>query len=173
MYTQDVTPSTEAAVQQTPTTTAEATSTQAIHPEAGTSPDAIDSTDTTTVHVETATVAQADQVETVLENQTIIDPERARYFIDKTTALVNNPRFWENPNRATRLDEVLNLPMFDDRSMQQFFISAREELTAKVLKRAVETQTVPVPVAEEDIIALAQAKSEAKRKKDAAKAAKK
>jgi len=98
-------------------------------------------------------------------------------LVAKLTALFTvtmaNPDFFKNPKRAVRLEDALVVPMFEDRSMQQFAISAREELTKQAMDTAIENNAVPVKPTDEQITALAVVKYEAKQLKDAERAAKK
>lgn len=73
-----------------------------------------------------------------------IDENKKQELEAKFQDLINTPRFWENPNRIKRLEEALVLPMFDDRSKQQFSISAKEELLAKEMQAAIEQNRPPV-----------------------------
>ena len=102
-----------------------------------------------------------------------IDQIRKEALEQKFHEAINNPKFWSNPKRADRLEQALVVPVYDDKSLQQFFISAREELKSKALDYAIEKGVVPVMPTEIEIRALAEEKYDAKQKKDAEKAAKK
>ena len=100
----------------------------------------------------------------------VIDPAKRRELEEKFQEMISNPRYWENPNRIKRLKEALVLPVFDNRSMQQFFISAKEELLAKEMKAAIAENRIPVMPTEDAIKALAEKKYDDKRELDAEKA---
>ncbi len=100
----------------------------------------------------------------------VIDPAKKQELEQKFQESINNPRYWENPNRVKRLEEALVLPMFDDRSLQQFFISAKDELLAKEMKSAIAESRVPVMPTEDAIKALAEKKYADKQVAEAEKA---
>jgi hypothetical protein len=102
----------------------------------------------------------------------IINQVRKQQLETLFTESINNPRFWENSNRADRLEEALVIPMFDDKSLQQFAVSAEKELIRKAAELAVSNRAVPVMPTDAQIRALALEKAAAKQEKDAAKAAK-
>lgn len=143
------------------------------------------STDTTAVHVvadqpaqnEThhpgepaASASGADQEDVV--GKIVIDVQRKQKIETLFAASINDPRFWSNLKRLDRLEDALKVPLFDDRSMQQFAISAKDELKSLALDIALNNNTVPIMPTEAEITALAEAKYAAKQLKDAAKAAK-
>jgi hypothetical protein len=101
-----------------------------------------------------------------------INLEKKHELEGKFQDLINNPRFWENQNRIKRLEEALVLPVFDDRSMQQFYISAKDDLLAKEMKLAIEDNRPPVMPTEEAVKELAKKKYDDKQKLEQDKAKK-
>lgn len=84
--------------------------------------------------------------------------QKAESILARCRDALFNPRFWDNPKREERMLEACNIPVYDDRSLQQFYISAKEELTRKAMELAIKTKTVPVEPHEADICALAEKK---------------
>jgi hypothetical protein len=123
-------------------------------------------------------ILAAVQQQSVINEQVVVDPVNTVSGIDpikkleletKFQELINTPRYWENPNRIKRLAEALVLPVYDSRSMQQFFISANDELVAKEMKSAIQESRVPVMPTDDEIKSLAEKKYEDKQIADAAK----
>ena len=92
----------------------------------------------------------------------LIDQVKKQELEEKFQTLINNPRYWENSNRIKRLEEALVLPVYDDRSMQQFYISAKEELIAAAMKHAITNRCIPVEPTEAEIMTLAEFKYDEK-----------
>ena len=99
----------------------------------------------------------------------VIDQVRRQAMEAKFNETINNPRFWANPKRAERLDQALTIPEYDDRSLQQFAISASEELNREAIDFAIASGSVPVKPTKEQIRARAEEKYEAKLAKEAKK----
>lgn len=111
-----------------------------------------------------------------------IDVAKKVELEERFQAIINNPRFWENPNRIKRLDDALVLPVYDDASMRMFYNSAKDELLEKEFRAAMMEKRAPVEIAESQIMELAEYKhhekyvlepqrkavKEAKKKKNAA-----
>lgn len=114
-----------------------------------------------------------DENEPATTVQSLIPAELVEDLTTIFIASMANPDFFRNPKRAERLKEALVVPMFDDRSMQQFAISAREELTRLAMNTAIKQQIVPVMPTDEEIAVLAKKKFDDKQAKDSAKAARK
>jgi hypothetical protein len=55
-----------------------------------------------------------------------INQQKKAELTDAFNAMIENPKYWENENRIKRLEDALKLPKFDDRSLQQFYVSAKE-----------------------------------------------
>lgn len=123
----------------------------------------------------------ASQDEDAVPGPGVIDLEKKRDLDARYNDLINNPRFWENPNRIKALDDALYLPVYDDKSLQMFYNSASDELIKKAMALAIKNSSVPVMPTEQQICALAEEKhyekyvAEPKRKaeKEAKKNAKK
>jgi len=107
------------------------------------------------------------------EQEAVIPAKVVAELTTLFTATMANPDFFTKESRVVALRSALKVPMFDDRSMQQFAVSAKEELTQKAMDLACDTNTVPVKPTAQQIADLAKEKYEAKQAKDAAKAAKK
>lgn len=105
------------------------------------------------VHATTPTGAPAPSTEGVVVNEA-----KKQELTDLFTLRINTPRFWENPNRVTRLEAALILPMFDDPSMRMFYDSALDELMAIEFKNARLEKRPPVDPTEDQIIELAEQK---------------
>jgi len=118
------------------------------------------------VQTEESAVKPADQ-------QAVIPAEIVAELTTLFTATMDNPDFFAKESRVVALRNALKVPMFDDRSMQQFSVSAREELTRLAMDTAIKKQIVPVMPTAEEITVLAKKKFDDKQAKDAAKAAKK
>lgn len=141
------------------------------------------STDSTALCIESNSSPQPETplTEQPVETATVEVQELEASFIDadckaRIEALfassISDPRFWSNPKRIERLETALAVPLFDNRSLQQFAISAEDELIKAAMELACKTKSVPVMPTEGEITALAEAKYAAKQQKDAAKAAK-
>jgi len=138
---------------------------------------------TTTVSNEVVSLEQkVDEIPKVQESaaSTTLDQEDSKGVIDQGkkqemetlfAKMINTPRYWENPNRVKRLEEALALPRYDDRSLQQFYNSATDELSKAALKKAHKNNCAPVMPTEEEICALAEKKHADKQEKLAKKAA--
>ncbi len=103
---------------------------------------------------------------------TVIDLARQDELTTRFIDLINNPQYWKNPNRIMKLDEALFLPVYDDRSLQQFYNSAKDELIKSAMKFAIDNKTVPVMPTEDQICKLAESKHSEKVAKDLRRAAK-
>lgn len=91
-----------------------------------------------------------------------IDPVQKEKLETLFAETINSHRFWANPKRVERLEQALNLPMFDDRSLQQFYISASDELYKEAAKLSAKNGTAAEIPSEEKIRARAMEKHEAK-----------
>jgi hypothetical protein len=116
---------------------------------------------------------QQEVAEVAVEAVSPINQQKKDELIVAFNAMIENPRYWENENRIKRLEDALKLPKFDDRSLQQFYVAAKEELIKSAMKTAIQNKVVPVEPTEEEIEELAKQKKAAKEAKDAKKAAKK
>lgn len=96
------------------------------------------------------------------EDEGIIDPVRKRKLEALFAESINNPRFWTNEKRVERLEQALNIPEYDDRSLQQFAVSAKEELIKEAMEYAIANNQVPVMPSKEEIRARAEEKYEEK-----------
>lgn len=96
----------------------------------------------------------------------VIDLAKQSELTLRFNDLINNPQYWSNSNRITKLDEALFLPMYDDRSLQQFYNSANDELIKAAMKTAITNNEVPVMPSEEEIRKLAESKHSEKVAKD-------
>lgn len=105
---------------------------------------------------------QEDHVSQEPEEQFIPPADKIAVYAEKFQAVITNPRFWSNPKRVDRLDEALNIPEYDDRSLQQFFNSAMEELKAEAIQYAIENNCVPIMPTREQGRVRAEAKHAAK-----------
>lgn len=124
--------------------------------------------------VEAQTGSQQQEVTEAAATQVSpINQEKKAELIATFNEMIENPKYWENENRIKRLEEALKLPKFDDRSMQQFYVSAKEELIRAAMDAAIKNSVVPVMPTEEEIVALTKKKKADKDGKDAKKAAKK
>jgi hypothetical protein len=111
----------------------------------------------------------------------VVDPVKKEELIALFAERINNPRFWENENRITRLEAALVLPMYDDPSMRMFYDSAYDELFVAECKAARAEKRIPNEITEESICELAEQKHHMKyvlkpakkAEKEAKKAAKK
>ena len=68
--------------------------------------------------------------------EVVIDPVRKQELEIKFNSTINNPRFWAKENRYKALMDALVIPVFDDRSLQQFYIHSEDDLMAKAAKRS-------------------------------------
>jgi len=96
----------------------------------------------------------------------VIDLAKQSELTFKFNDLINNPQYWKNPNRITKLDEALFLPTYDDRSLQQFYNSAKDELIKSAMNLAIKNNTVPIMPTDNEICPLAERKHSAKVAKD-------
>lgn len=103
----------------------------------------------------------------------VIDQVRKQRLEIKFSEVINDPRFWTNLKRVNRLEQAAHLPEYDNKSLQQFAISAEEELCKEALDFAIANQSVPVMPTKEQIRARAEEKYEVKLAKEAEKADKK
>lgn len=107
----------------------------------------------------------------------VIDLAKQSELTLKFNDLINNPLYWGNPNRIIKLEEALFLPKYDDRSLQQFYNSAKDELIKSAMNLAITNKTVPIMPTDDEICPLAEQKHCEKVAKDlrreAVKAAKK
>jgi len=117
--------------------------------------------------------AQEEATEVVGTETVEIDQEKKEKLEALFAEMMASPRFWANPKRVERLELALVLPAFDDRSLQQFSISAKNRLTALALEEAIKKNTVPVIPTEEEILALTMKLHQEKQEKEAKKPAKK
>jgi hypothetical protein len=66
---------------------------------------------------------------------------------------INNPRFWAKDTRYDTLMSALAVPLFDDRSLHQFYIHAESDMTADAAKKSSAAGVPAVLPTEEEIIA--------------------
>jgi len=118
-------------------------------------------------------LAESSTEDITLESSAVIPAEIVAELTTLFTATMSNPDFFAKESRVVALRNALKVPMFDDRSMQQFSVSAREELTRQAMDTAIKKQIVPVMPTAKEISVLAKKKFDDKQAKDAAKAAKK
>lgn len=116
---------------------------------------------------------QQEATEVAVDQASPINQQKKEALIVIFNEMIETPKYWENENRVKRLEDALKLPMFDDRSMQQFYVSAKEELIKAAMILAIQKQTVPVEPTDEEIKALAEKKKADKEAKDAKKLARK
>lgn len=83
----------------------------------------------------------------------MIDEVRKQAFQVKFNETINNPRFWARPSRVSGLDTALDIPMFEDRSLQQFYNHATDDLINEAAKRSARTGEPVVMPTEEEVIA--------------------
>lgn len=102
-----------------------------------------------------------------------INQEKKERLKNLCFKVLDDPRFWAKDNRVKRLEEALKLPMFDERALQQFTISARDELTREAMELAIKNNVAPVMPTDKEIRKRAQEKHEAKLAKESKKKAKK
>jgi hypothetical protein len=107
------------------------------------------------------------------QDESNIDLVKKQYLETLFAETIINPRFWSNPKRPERLELALNIPEYDNRSLQQFAISAEDELTKEAMDFAIANECIPVKPTKEQIRARAEQKYEDKLAKDAVKTAKK
>jgi hypothetical protein len=128
---------------------------------------------TTTPDVNAEPEVQIESADSLSQNENVeagkIDHEKKQELEEKFQELINTPRYWENPNRIKRLEEALVLPVYDNRSKQQFYISAKNDLIAKENKASMAEQRIPREITETQIMALAEEKYLQKSQRDAAK----
>jgi len=79
---------------------------------------------------------QDDQVATPQVTMTattaiVINEARKQELESKFHETISNPRFWAKEARFDTLMDNLEVPMFDDRSLQQFYIHAMSDLTGE------------------------------------------
>lgn len=110
--------------------------------------------------------------EAAAEEISSINQVKKAELIATFNELIENPKYWENENRIKRLEEALKLPKYDDRSKQQFRVSAEDELMRKAVKLSLEKNTVVVMPTEAEIEALVEAKYQKKLAAQEAKAEK-
>jgi hypothetical protein len=73
----------------------------------------------------------------------VIDEAKKQELESKFRETISNPRFWAKEARFDTLMDNLEVPMFDDRSLQQFYIHAMSDLTGEA---ATLSQKKRVPV---------------------------
>lgn len=123
--------------------------------------------------VEAQTGSQQQEVtETAATQVSPISQEKKAELIATFNEMIENPKYWENENRIRRLEEALKLPKYDDRSKQQFRVSAEDELMRKAVKLSLEKNTVVVMPTEAEIEALVEEKYQKKLDAQEAKAEK-
>lgn len=115
---------------------------------------------------------QQEVTEAAAEEVSSINQVKKAELIATFNELIENPKYWENENRIKRLEEALKLPKYDDRSKQQFRVSAEDELMRKAVKLSLEMNTVVVMPTEAEIEALVEAKYQKKLATQEAKAEK-
>ena len=123
--------------------------------------------------VEAQAASQQQEVtEAAAEEVSSINQVKKAELIATFNELIENPKYWENENRIKRLEEALKLPKYDDRSKQQFRVSAEDELMRKAVKLSLEKNTVVVMPTEAEIEALVEEKYQKKLDAQEAKAEK-
>jgi hypothetical protein len=79
------------------------------------------------------------------------DQGMAQQITDTVAAMLLNPRFWAKPTRPDDFLAGCSIPVFDDRSLQQFYNHAEDDLT-KDAARASQKTNQPVVLPTEDQI---------------------
>lgn len=145
---------------------------QLLTQEAAVSTDNFNPEQLPSAEVQTAS-QQQEATEVAVDQASPINQQKKEALIAIFNEMIETPKYWENENRVKRLEDALKLPMFDDRSMQQFYVSAKEELIKAAMILAIQKQAVPVEPTDEEIKALAEKKKADKEAKDAKKLARK
>ena len=70
----------------------------------------------------------------------VIDEAKKQELELKFRETINNPRFWAKEARFDTLMDNLEVPMFDDRSLQQFYIHATDDLYADAARLSQRTK---------------------------------
>ena len=105
---------------------------------------------------------QQEVAEVAVEAVSPINQQKKAELIVAFNAMIENPRYWENENRIKRLEEALKLPNYDDRSKQQFSVSAEDELIRAAVKLSIKNNTVVVMPTKAEIEALVEIKYQKK-----------
>ena len=91
-------------------------------------------------------------------DKSLINLDKKQELEETFATIINNPRFWENPNRVKRLTDALIIPTYDDASKRMFYKSAEDELLEREIKAAIKENRVPVAPTQDQIMELAKAK---------------
>lgn len=85
------------------------------------------------------------------EDEVTIDPVKKAKIEVLFTETINNPRFWAKENRYKALMVALVIPVFDDRSLQQFYNHSEDDLMAKAAKSSRDSGLPAILPTEEEI----------------------
>lgn len=67
---------------------------------------------------------------------TLGDPARKNALRARFEATIANPRFWAKESRITALEDATLIPVFDDKSLQQFFNHAMADLESEAARKS-------------------------------------
>ena len=81
----------------------------------------------------------------------VIDQAKKQALMAKFEETINNPRFWAKESRYKTLMDNLVIPVFDDRSLQQFFNHATDDLITAAAKKSSSSGLPVVMPTEEEI----------------------
>lgn len=82
---------------------------------------------------------------------TSIDQVRKQKLKIKFNETINNPRFWAKESRYDGVMSALVVPVFDDRSLHQYYIHADSDLNAGAAKKSKEDGVPAILPSEEEI----------------------
>jgi hypothetical protein len=107
---------------------------------------------------------QVDQPEvaSIIERDSGIDTAKRDGLAHRFTMTVNNPRFWAKLSRVQALEDALVIPVFDDKSLQQFYNHAMADLKAEAAEKSSRSGTPAVMPTEGEGKAEAWSRYEAK-----------
>ena len=82
---------------------------------------------------------------------TSIDPDRKKKLETKFIEAIQNPRFWVKKSRYDAVMSALVVPVFDDRSLHQYYIHAESDLNAEAARKSQEAGVPAILPTEEQV----------------------
>jgi len=80
-----------------------------------------------------------------------VDGSKRQTLVNAFHAAIANPRFWAKENRYDVLLAACSVPVFDDRSLQMYYIHADSDLNAAAAKKSMADEVPAVLPTEEEI----------------------
>ena len=99
----------------------------------------------------TLEISPAFNTESLSQAYVVIDKAKQDSLRAKLEETINNPRFWSKVSRYDSLMSAMSVPVFDDRSLHQYYIHSESDLKADAATKSFATGVPAVLPTEEEI----------------------